>query len=64
MVQHNDEDILEENEIREDHHYSLKIFSFEVDRAYFISYVILINQMLFGFTVMSLNLPLQQFYYA
>ncbi len=50
--------------LREEHHYSLKIFSFEVDRFFFIFYVILINQMLFGFTVMSLNLPLSSFYYA
>lgn len=55
---------MEENDLREDHHYSLKIFSFEVDRVYFIFYVILINQMLFGFTVMSMNLPLSTFYYS
>ncbi len=55
---------MEENDLREDHHYSLKIFSFEVDRVYFIFYVILINQMLFGFTVMSMNLALPTFYYS
>ena len=53
----------EENDLREDHHYSLKIFSFEVDRVYFILYVVLINQMLFAFTIMSLNLPLSTFYF-
>ena len=56
--------IEEENDLREDHHYSLKIFSFEIDRAYFIFYLILVNQMLFGFTVMCLNLPLTNFYFA
>lgn len=35
-----------------------------MDRVYFITYAILINQMLFGFIVMSLNLPLTSFYYA
>lgn len=54
----------EEYELREDHHYSLKIFSFEVDRVYFIFYMLLVNQMLFGFTVMSLNLPLSSFYFS
>ena len=50
--------------MREDHHYSLKIFSFEVDRVYFISYVFLVNQMLFGFTIMSLNLSLNTFHFS
>lgn len=30
---------------------------------YFILYIILINQMLFAFTIMSLNLPLSTFYF-
>jgi len=31
--------------------------------VYFILYIILINQMLFAFTIMSLNLPLSTFYF-
>jgi len=49
--------------LREDHHRSFKVFSFEVDRLYFIFYLILINQMMFGFIVMTLNVPILAFYY-
>jgi hypothetical protein len=34
-----------------------------VDRFYFIFYLILVNQMLFGFNVMSLNLPIGSFHF-
>jgi hypothetical protein len=34
-----------------------------VDRLYFIFYLILVNQMMFGFNVMGLNLPITSFIY-
>ena len=54
---------MEESKLREDHHYSLKIFSFEVDRAYFTLYFILFNQIVFAFVVMTHNLPVGSYYF-
>jgi len=34
-----------------------------VDRFYFIFYLVLVDQMFFGFNVMSLNLPIATFYF-
>lgn len=53
----------EEYKLREDHHRSFKVFTFEVDRVYFIFYLILINQMMFGFVIMTLNVPIGTFYF-
>lgn len=49
--------------MREDHHRSFKVFTFEVDRVYFIFYLILLNQMMFSFIIMTLNVPITIFFF-